>query len=137
MKAAPRIGRARAAIKDGALTAAPTGRKPAPAAGALAEDHIAVLITGLANRLNRGASNYYRKHWDIGTAEWRIILCLAKWTDLSVGEIAEAADLDNAAASRSLKVLRHRVSSISSKRAAADVRRSSALPTKVSRSTRI
>jgi DNA-binding MarR family transcriptional regulator len=86
----------------------PAGAESAPVAGALAEDYVAVLITGLANRLNRGASNYYRKHWNIGTAEWRIILSLGKKTDLSVGEIAEAADLDNAAASRSLKVLKHR-----------------------------
>jgi DNA-binding MarR family transcriptional regulator len=89
---------------------APIGKEPesAPVAGALAEDYVAVLITGLANRLNRGASNYYRKHWKIGIAEWRIILCLGKKTDLSVVEIAEAADLDNAAASRSLKVLKNR-----------------------------
>lgn len=73
--------------------------------GVLAEEFMSVLIIGLANRLSRGASAYYRKTWNIGMPEWRVILVLRKTGGLNVGEVAEAADLDTAAASRSLKLL--------------------------------
>ena len=73
--------------------------------GVLAGEFISVLIIGLANRLSRGASAYYRKTWNIGMPEWRVILVLRKTGRLNVGEVAEAADLDMAAASRSLKLL--------------------------------
>lgn len=78
--------------------------KPSP--GELADDYIAVLIIGLAYRLNRGAANYYKSHWGLGVAEWRVILSLGKKSNLIVREVAEVADLDNAAASRSLGLLK-------------------------------
>jgi DNA-binding MarR family transcriptional regulator len=73
--------------------------------GVLAREFISVLIIGLANRLSRGASAYYRKTWNIGMPEWRVIVALRKTGNLNVGEVAEATDLDTAAVSRSLRLL--------------------------------
>lgn len=84
------------------------GLPPAPKPGILAEDYVAVLIVGLANRLNWGASSYYRRVWNTGIAEWRILLALGKKSSLTVAEVAEAADIDNAAASRGLKTPKQR-----------------------------
>lgn len=85
-----------------------TGTELKPAPGELANDYIAVLIISLAYRLNRGAANYYKNHWGLGVAEWRVILSLGKKSNLIVREVAEVADLDNAAASRSLGLLKKR-----------------------------
>lgn len=74
--------------------------------GQLMDDYIAVLISGIANRLNRGASNHYRTQWGIGIQEWRVMLALDSDTELSVGRVADAADLDIAAASRALRSLK-------------------------------
>jgi DNA-binding MarR family transcriptional regulator len=89
---------------DGAREAAPAHA----VGGVLAAEFISVLIIGLANRLSRGASAYYRKTWNIGMPDWRVLAVLRRTRRLNVGEIAEATDLDTAAASRSLKLLERR-----------------------------
>ncbi|HUW36198.1 MAG TPA: MarR family transcriptional regulator [Rhodocyclaceae bacterium] len=86
----------------------PSAAELKPSPGELADDYLAVLIIGLAYRLNRGAANYYKRHWGLGVAEWRVILSLGKKSNLIVREVAEVADLDNAAASRSLGLLKRR-----------------------------
>jgi DNA-binding MarR family transcriptional regulator len=71
----------------------------------LADEYIAVLVLSLAARLNRGASSYYLRHFNIGMADFRIVMALGLVKGLNVGELATAADIDKAAASRSLKFL--------------------------------
>ena len=79
-----------------------------PTGGLLAQQHITVLMVGIGLRLNRGASAYYRAAFDLGMAEWRLLLVLGSTESLNVGELSEAADLDKAAVSRSLVLLEER-----------------------------
>jgi DNA-binding MarR family transcriptional regulator len=74
----------------------------------LAHEYIAVLVMSLAGRLNRGASNYYQKHFDISMADYRIVLALGLAKGLNISAVATAADVDKAAASRSLRALEKR-----------------------------
>jgi DNA-binding MarR family transcriptional regulator len=76
--------------------------------GLLAQQHITVLLVSIGLRLNRGASTYYRAAFDIGMAEWRLLLVLGSTESLNVGKLSEAADLDKAAVSRSLVLLEER-----------------------------
>lgn len=77
-------------------------------AGGLADDYVAVLIIAIANRLTRGASKYYREVWNLGVVEWRVMVSLGHQDRRSIGEIAEDADLDRGAVSRSVKLLSER-----------------------------
>jgi DNA-binding MarR family transcriptional regulator len=79
-----------------------------PTAGLLTQQHITVLLVSIGLRLNRGASAYYRATFDLGMAEWRLLLVLGSTESLNVGELSEAADLDKAAVSRSLVLLEER-----------------------------
>jgi DNA-binding MarR family transcriptional regulator len=71
----------------------------------LARDYTAWLITSLAARLSRGASNYYTREWNIGSTEYRLLMALEREEACSAIAAATAADIDKAAASRSLKIL--------------------------------
>jgi DNA-binding MarR family transcriptional regulator len=86
------------------------GRSPGPIAGSDAEvnQYIAAYIMGVANRLANGASSYYRKHFDLGMTEWRALMAIGTSTHRIVREVAEMADLDYAAASKSLRALQQR-----------------------------
>jgi DNA-binding MarR family transcriptional regulator len=79
-----------------------------PTEGLLAQQHITVLLVGIGLRLNRGASTYYRAAFDLGMAEWRLLLVLSSTEALNFGELSAAADLDKAAVSRSLVLLEER-----------------------------
>jgi DNA-binding MarR family transcriptional regulator len=89
------------AINDGSSDQSPIG-------GLLAQNHITVLLVSIGMRLNRGATAYYRTAFDLGMAEWRLLLVLSSTKSLNVGELSEAADLDKAAVSRSLTLLEER-----------------------------
>lgn len=82
-------------------------RKPPPVAAHEAEVNrfIAAYIMGIANRLANGASNHYRKRHNLGMAEWRTLMAIGRSEDRIVRQVAEMADLDYAAASKSLKLL--------------------------------
>jgi DNA-binding MarR family transcriptional regulator len=71
----------------------------------LARDYTAWLITSLAARLSRGASGYYTREWKIGSTEYRLLMALGREEACSAISAATAADIDKAAASRSLKIL--------------------------------
>lgn len=74
----------------------------------LAHDYTAWLITSLAARLSRGASSYYSREWNIGSTEYRLLMALGGMDEAdacSAISAATAADIDKAAASRSLQVL--------------------------------
>ncbi|QIG94892.1 MULTISPECIES: MarR family winged helix-turn-helix transcriptional regulator [unclassified Bradyrhizobium] len=77
-------------------------------AGTLAREHLAVLVSTIGMRLNRGATAYYRSAWNIGAVEWRLIMTLKSISSLNVSELSDAADIDKAAASRSLAILEER-----------------------------
>ncbi len=85
-------------------------RVPAPVAGSDAEvnRYLAAYIMGVANRLANGASNHYRTRFGMGMSEWRAMMAIGTSTHRIVREVAEMADLDYAAASKSLKVLAER-----------------------------
>lgn len=67
--------------------------------------YLAAYIMGVANRLANGASNHYRSRHDIGMSEWRTLMAIGTSSHRIVREVAEMADLDYAAASKSLKLL--------------------------------
>jgi DNA-binding MarR family transcriptional regulator len=82
----------------------------APVAGHDAEvnRYLAAYIMGVANRLANGASNHYRKRFDIGMSEWRALMAIGTSTHRIVREVAEMADLDYALASKIVKGLQQR-----------------------------
>jgi DNA-binding MarR family transcriptional regulator len=69
---------------------------------------LAAYIMGVANRLANGASNHYRKRFGLGMTEWRTVMAIGASRHRIVREVAEMADLDYAAASKSLKLLQSR-----------------------------
>jgi DNA-binding MarR family transcriptional regulator len=71
----------------------------------LTDDFTAWLITSLAVRLNRGASSFYSRNWGIGTTEYRLVMELGQEAPCTAVKAAAAADIDKAAASRSMQVL--------------------------------
>lgn len=79
-----------------------SGDRPVPA---IADEFLGWLITSLATRLSRSASNYYTRHWGIGTTEYRLVLALGREGPCTAVRAAGAADIDKGAASRSLQVL--------------------------------
>jgi DNA-binding MarR family transcriptional regulator len=87
-----------------------SGLKPAqrPACDIEVNRYIAAYIMGLANRLGNGASIYYRRHYNLGMSEWRAMMAIGTSTHRIVREVAEMADLDYAAASKSLRLLQQR-----------------------------
>jgi DNA-binding MarR family transcriptional regulator len=72
----------------------------------LAVEHIGWLIASLAVRLTRSATRFYGSHWGIGATEYRLILALGRDGGGTSARTAAAADVDKAAASRSLQLLR-------------------------------
>jgi DNA-binding MarR family transcriptional regulator len=73
---------------------------------ALAAEHIGWLIASLAVRLTRSATRFYGHHWGIGATEYRLVLALGRDGGGTAAQAAAAADVDKAAASRSLQFLR-------------------------------
>jgi DNA-binding MarR family transcriptional regulator len=70
--------------------------------------YLAAYLMGVANRLANGASSYYRKNFNLGMSEWRTMMAIGSRAGLIVREVAEQADIDYAAASKSLRVLQER-----------------------------
>jgi DNA-binding MarR family transcriptional regulator len=46
--------------------------------------------------------------WNIGAVEWRLLMTLKNIESFNVSELSDAADIDKAAASRSLAILEER-----------------------------
>jgi DNA-binding MarR family transcriptional regulator len=70
--------------------------------------YLAAYVMGVANRLASGASNHYRTHFNLGMSEWRAMMAVGARTESIVREVAEMADLDHAAASKSVRLLAQR-----------------------------
>lgn len=69
------------------------------------ERYVPALVTSLSNKLSAGASNCYRKHFDIGVIEWRVLAMLKVESNISANRICQVIGLDKAAVSRALKQL--------------------------------
>jgi DNA-binding MarR family transcriptional regulator len=84
--------------------------RPADVSGAEADvnRYLAAYIMGVANRLANGASNHYRKKFGMGMSEWRVMMAIGTSSHRIVREVAEKADIDYAAASKSLRLLQER-----------------------------
>ncbi|GGX14600.1 hypothetical protein GCM10007242_21320 [Pigmentiphaga litoralis] len=94
--------RTRKAAPSGGNHVDPVVERPLPA---LADDFMGWLITSLSVRLSQCASTYYMQRWDIGMTEYRLMMALGVEHECSAAFVAAAADVDKAAASRSLQVL--------------------------------
>src|SRR6218665_2223049 len=70
--------------------------------------YLAAYLMGLANRLANGASAHYRANWNIGMSEWRALMAIGPSTHLIARGVAARPDLENAAASKSLRLLKER-----------------------------
>jgi len=81
---------------------------PVEAIPALADESFGILVAALSGRLNRRAGNFYQRRYGFGMAEFRVLLTLCLVDGVNVGEVAQAADMDKAAASRSLRLLQER-----------------------------
>jgi DNA-binding MarR family transcriptional regulator len=69
------------------------------------EKYVPALVTSLSNKLSAGASSCYRKHFDIGVIEWRVLAMLKVESVISANRICQVIGLDKAAVSRALKQL--------------------------------
>lgn len=71
----------------------------------LTDEYTGWLITSLARRLSRHASQHYTRGWGVGSTEYRLVMAIGRAGPCSAVRAAAGADVDKAAASRSLKVL--------------------------------
>ncbi|MBK5002584.1 winged helix-turn-helix transcriptional regulator [Pseudomonas sp. S31] len=67
--------------------------------------YVPALLNFLSNKLSSGASQCYRKHFDIGVVEWRMLSMLAVEDGITANRICQVIGLDKAAVSRSLRAL--------------------------------
>jgi DNA-binding MarR family transcriptional regulator len=70
--------------------------------------HVPYFFTYISNRLSRGASETYRKHFNLGITEWRVMGVLAGLPNITANQVINAIGLDKGAVSRSLGVLEKR-----------------------------
>ncbi|MGE6440023.1 MarR family winged helix-turn-helix transcriptional regulator [Psychrobacter sp. NPDC078409] len=69
------------------------------------ERYVPALITLLANKLSSGASACYRKNFDVGVVEWRLLALLKVEQNITANRMCQMIGLDKAGVSRSLKIL--------------------------------
>jgi DNA-binding MarR family transcriptional regulator len=83
---------------------------PVAPAGALLdlERYVPGLITFLANKLSRSASAIYRRHFDLGINEWRVMSQLALEPWIAASRICAVIGVDKSVVSRSLTLLEQR-----------------------------
>lgn len=63
------------------------------------------LLTFLANKLSRGASTLYRRHFGVGIIDWRIMALLAIEPRIPASRICKVIGLDKGPVSRSVAFL--------------------------------
>jgi len=69
------------------------------------ERYVPFIIISISNSLYRGASQFYQARFGVGVTEWRVLSALAAEPNSTANRLCQIAQLDKAAASRSLKVL--------------------------------
>lgn len=67
--------------------------------------HVPYFFTYISNKLSRGASRLYRKHFNIGITEWRVMGVLAAYPEINANQVCIKLGMDKAAISRSLQTL--------------------------------
>ncbi len=72
------------------------------------ERYVPALVTFLANKLSSGASACYRKNFDVGVVEWRLLALLKVEQNITANRMCQVIGLDKAAVSRALKLLNDR-----------------------------
>src|SRR3984885_2025167 len=92
--------------------AAPKARKSDPAPPDRRSVHaldlnnyVPAALTFLANKLSSGASAIYRRRFDIGIVDWRIMALLAIEPWITAARFCDVIGLDKAAVSRSVRDL--------------------------------
>jgi DNA-binding MarR family transcriptional regulator len=69
------------------------------------ERYVPALLVFLANKLTSGASAILRRHFGVGTTEWRIMAMLGVEPWIAAGRVCKVIGFDKAAVSRSLALL--------------------------------
>lgn len=69
------------------------------------ERYVPALLVFLANKLTSGASSLLRRHFGVGTTEWRIMALLAVEPWITANRVCKVIGFDKAAVSRSLAML--------------------------------
>ncbi|HYM17710.1 MAG TPA: MarR family winged helix-turn-helix transcriptional regulator [Micropepsaceae bacterium] len=69
------------------------------------EHYVPFLITVISNSLYRAASPVYQTRFGVGVTEWRVLSALGVEPNTTANRVCNIAQLDKAAASRSLRVL--------------------------------
>ena len=67
--------------------------------------YLPFLIISISNGLYRGASQFYQARFGVGVTEWRVLSALAAEPNSTANRLCQIAQLDKAAASRSLRAL--------------------------------
>jgi DNA-binding MarR family transcriptional regulator len=82
-----------------------SSRRGRPRAVLDLERYVPALLVFLANKLTSGASAILRRHFGIGTTEWRIMAMLAVEPWIAAGRVCKVIGFDKAAVSRTLATL--------------------------------
>jgi DNA-binding MarR family transcriptional regulator len=69
------------------------------------ERYVPALLVFLANKLTSGASTLLRRHFGVGTTEWRIMALLAIEPWITANRVCKVIGFDKAAVSRSVALL--------------------------------
>lgn len=83
----------------------PRTAAPAPPVVLDLERYVPALLVFLANKLSGGASALYRRHFGVGTTEWRIMALLAIEPWITANRVCKVIGFDKAAVSRAAAVL--------------------------------
>lgn len=82
-----------------------SSRRGQPRAVLDLERYVPALLVFLANKLTSGASALFRRHFGIGTTEWRIMAMIAVEPWIAAGRVCKVIGFDKAAVSRTLVML--------------------------------
>ncbi|WP_159912318.1 MarR family winged helix-turn-helix transcriptional regulator [Pantoea sp. 18069] len=72
------------------------------------EHYVPAYLTWIANKLSRGASQYYLDIFDVGIETWRCLVLLAIEGSISAQQISRVIGMDKGSISRCLKSMQER-----------------------------
>lgn len=72
------------------------------------EEHVPTLASIFATRLRRIASRHYRRLFNLGVVEWRIIMCLGAHPNIAALEISQITDINKGLVSRTIAEMERR-----------------------------
>lgn len=91
--------------------ARPPASQPAPAAAEPVLDmrrYVPAYLTGIANKLSRGASQHYLDAFGVGIETWRLLVLLAVERSVPAQHACRVIGMDKASVSRAFKAMRAR-----------------------------